>query len=166
MVCIRFGRSTVAGSTGTPYSSWSPCTGLPPRRCFLSPNPSRRAPSWPLRVSRGVAAGFLLGPGWMWLVLLALFTGGLLVVGGRYPAATSALASAIATVCVTALLVIAGSAAVRHINAVAARDFPDDRVIDHVLSPIPTNPFCWDVLLLETHGDRYIARHGMLSEAP
>ncbi len=117
-------------------------------------------------VLAGVAGSILMSPGWMWLVLLALFTGGLLVVGGRYPAATSALASAIATVCVTALLVIAGRAAGRDINAVATRDFPDDRVIDHVLSPIPTNPFCWDVLLLETHGDRYIARHGMLSAAP
>jgi inner membrane protein len=117
-------------------------------------------------VLAGVAGSILMSPDWMWLVLLALFTGGLLVVGGRYPAATSALASVIATVCVTALLVIAGRSAVLHINAVATRDFPDDWVIDHVLSPIPTNPFCWDVLLLETHGDRYIARHGMLSEAP
>jgi inner membrane protein len=117
-------------------------------------------------VLAGVAASILMSPSWMWLALLALFTGGLLVVGGRCPAATSALASAIATVCVTALLVITGRAAVRDINTVATRDFPDDRVIDHVLSPIPTNPFCWDVLLLETHGDRYIARHGMLSEAP
>ncbi len=81
-------------------------------------------------------------------------------------AATSALASAIATVCVTALPRNCRALAVRDINSVAARDFPDDRIIDHVLSPIPTNPFCWDVLLLETHGDRYIARHGMLSEAP
>ncbi len=28
------------------------------------------------------------------------------------------------------------------------------------------NPLCWDVLLLETHGDRYAMRHGRLSNAP
>ena len=28
------------------------------------------------------------------------------------------------------------------------------------------NPLCWDVLLLETHGDRYSVRHGVLSNAP
>lgn len=117
-------------------------------------------------VLAGVAGSILMSPGWIWLVLLALFTGGLLIVGGRYPPGSSALASAIATVCVTALLVLAGRAAARDANVTATRDFPDDRVIDHVLSPIPTNPFCWDVLLLETHGDRYIARHGMLSVAP
>jgi inner membrane protein len=117
-------------------------------------------------VLAGVAGSILMSPGWIWLALLALSTGTLLVVGGRFAPATSALASAIATVCVTALLILAGRAAARDINATATRDFPDDRVIDHVLSPIPTNPFCWDVLLLETHGDRYLARHGMLSVAP
>src|SRR3569833_1763689 len=117
-------------------------------------------------VLAGVAGSALMSPSWMWLGLLLLITVGLLIVGNRYPASTSALVSAIATVCVTVFLAITGYVAVRDINSVAARDFPDDRVIDHVLSPIPTNPFCWDVLLLETHGDRYIARHGMLSEAP
>lgn len=117
-------------------------------------------------VLAGAVGGVLMSPGWAWLALLALFTGGLLAVGSRYPAATAARASALATVCVTTLLVITGRAAARDISAVAVRDFPGDRVIDHVLSPIPTNPFCWDVLLLETRGDLYIARHGMLSEAP
>ena len=117
-------------------------------------------------VLAGLVGSLLMSPGWFWLVLLALITCGLLIVGARYTVTTSALASATATVCVTAGLAIAGQIAVRDINSVAARDFPDDTIIDHVLSPIPTNPFCWDVLLLATHGDRYIARHGMLSEAP
>jgi inner membrane protein len=114
----------------------------------------------------GVAGSFLMSPSWIWLAFLALATAGLLMVGRRNAPPTAALASAVATVCVTTLLVVAGRAAARNIDSLAARDFPDDRVIDHVLSPIPTNPFCWDVLLLETHGDRYIARHGMLSDAP
>src|SRR5262249_35987694 len=113
-------------------------------------------------VLAGVAGSLLMRPGWKWLAPPAPLPGALFVAGGRGPPSTSALASAIATVCVTALLVLAGRAAARDINATATRDFPDDRVIDHVLAPIPTNPFCWDVLLLETHGDRYIARHGML----
>ena len=117
-------------------------------------------------VLAGVAGSILMSPSWLWLLLLALLTGGLLFVGSRYTASTAALASAIATICVTALLAVAGRVAAQDINSVAARDFPGDRIIDHVLSPIPTNPFCWDVLLLATQGERYIARHGMLSEAP
>src|SRR3954469_7540132 len=117
-------------------------------------------------VLAGLVGSILMSPGWFWLVLLALITCGLLIVGARYTVTTSAVASVTATVCVTAGLAIAGQIAVRDIDSVAARDFPDDTIIDHVLSPIPTNPFCWDVLLLATRGDRYIARHGMLSEAP
>ena len=28
------------------------------------------------------------------------------------------------------------------------------------------NPLCWNVLLLETNGDRYVVRRGMVSVAP
>ena len=117
-------------------------------------------------VVAAVVGSVLMSPGWIWLVLLALLTGGLLIVGRRFSISTAALTSAVACVCVTALLAVAGQVAAHDINSIAVREFPDDRIIDHVLSPIPTNPFCWDVLLLATQGDRYIARHGMLSEAP
>jgi inner membrane protein len=117
-------------------------------------------------VLAAAAGSILMSPSWIWLAFLALATAGLLVVGRRNTPATAALASALAAVSVTILLAIAGRVAARDIESVAAHDFPDDHIVDHVLSPIPTNPFCWDVLLLQTHGDRYIARHGMLSEAP
>ncbi len=117
-------------------------------------------------VLAGIVASILMSPSWIWLTVLALAVVGLLVIGRRNTPPMAAFASALATLCVTALLVIAGHAAAQNIDSVAARDFPGDRIIDHVLSPIPTNPFCWDVLLLETRGDRYIARHGMLSDAP
>jgi inner membrane protein len=117
-------------------------------------------------VLAGIAGSILMSPSWIWLTTVGLAVVGLLIIGRRNTPPTAALASALATVCVTALLVVAGHDAAHNIDSVAARDFPGDRVIDHVLSPIPTNPFCWDVLLLETHGDRYIARHGMLSDMP
>jgi inner membrane protein len=117
-------------------------------------------------VLAAIVGSILMSSSWIWLTLIAFATIGLLLIGSRNTPPTAALASALATVCVTALLVTAGHVAAKNINSVAARDFPGDRVIDHVLSPIPTNPFCWDVLLLETRGDRYIARHGMLSGAP
>ncbi len=117
-------------------------------------------------VLAALAGSILMSPSWIWLTLIAIATAGLLIIGRRNTAPTAAFSAALATLCVTALLAIAGHAAAKNIDSVAAHDFPDDRVIDHVLSPIPTNPFCWDVLLLETHGERYIARHGMLSDAP
>jgi hypothetical protein len=89
-----------------------------------------------------------------------------LVIGWRASARTAAIASAVAMLTVTAAFITGGYLAARHIDAIAAADFPADHVIDHVLSPGAMNPLCWDVLLLETHGDRYIARHGILSNLP
>src|SRR5882757_3201497 len=68
-------------------------------------------------VLAGVAASILMSPSWMWLLLLALLTGGLLIVGSRYSTSTAALASAVTTICVTALLAVAGRAAAHDINS-------------------------------------------------
>jgi inner membrane protein len=90
----------------------------------------------------------------------------LLVVGSRAPARTAAITSGAATLALTATFVVSGQVASHTVATLAARDFSGERVIDHVLSPGPMNPLCWDVLLLETRGDRYVVRHGMLSNAP
>lgn len=90
----------------------------------------------------------------------------LLVVGARSSARTAAIVSAAAMLSITAGFIAAGQLAAHRLAALAAVDFPGDRMIDHVLSPGPLNPLCWDVLLLETHGDRYTIRRGVLSDAP
>jgi inner membrane protein len=90
----------------------------------------------------------------------------LLMVGWRASARAAAITSAIAMLAVTATFVVSGQVAAHTVARLAATDFPGERVIDHVLSPGPMNPLCWDVLLLETDGNRYAARHGVLSNAP
>ncbi|MDB6011181.1 MAG: Protein of unknown function transrane [Gammaproteobacteria bacterium] len=120
-----------------------------------------------LALLAGLAAGLFLDlvPALACLAYVVL-TAALLVIGWRASARTAAIASAIAMLTVTAAFITGGYLAARHIDAIAAADFPADHVIDHVLSPGAMNPLCWDVLLLETHGDRYIARHGILSNSP
>lgn len=90
----------------------------------------------------------------------------MLFVGKRASPSVAAFASAGVAIAITALFVIAGGVAARRIDAIAAADFSGDRVIDHVLTPAPMNPLCWDVLLLETRGDRYGVRLGVMSIAP
>jgi inner membrane protein len=115
----------------------------------------------------GAAACVLLGlapPLWCFAYgTLALV---LLFVGARATPAVAALTSAAVAVAITLLFVIAGGVATRRIDSIAAADFSGDRIIDHVLTPAPLNPLCWDLLLLETHGDRYAVRLGALSIAP
>jgi inner membrane protein len=100
------------------------------------------------------------------LAVIALLGLVLFFVGARTSAATAAFTAAGVVVAVTAMFIVAGATAARHIDAIAAADFPGDRVIDHILTPVPANPLCWDVLLLGTRGDRYMVRLGVLSISP
>ena len=100
-----------------------------------------------------------------WCVGFAILTVIMLIVGARTSARTAALTSAAFMVFVTGMFIVAGQAAGRSIDALANTDFPQDRLIDRILTPMPLNPVCWDVLLLETHGDRYAIRHGTFSNA-
>lgn len=90
----------------------------------------------------------------------------LLVAGRCMPARTAAITSAALMVLVTAAFVLCGRLAAHRIDSVAATELPADRIVDHVLTPAPMNPLCWDVVLLTTNGDRYVARHALLSNAP
>jgi inner membrane protein len=96
-----------------------------------------------------------------WVLTLVL-----LVVGSRAPARMAAFASAAVMIAVTATFMLAGRAAARTVESVAAARFPGEQLVDHVLTPAPMNPLCWDLLLLETHADRYIVRRGLVSTAP
>jgi inner membrane protein len=96
-------------------------------------------------------------------VLLAI---AMLFVGARASASAAAFTSAGGALVITAMFIVCGSVAAHRIEAIATTDFPGDRVIDHVLTPAPLNPLCWDVLLLETRKDRYAVRAGVLSLSP
>ena len=102
----------------------------------------------------------------VWYIGIILLTVALLAVGKRASARTASLVSAATTVGITAMFIFAGQAAAHRVEAIAARDFPSETGIDHVLSPSPTNPLCWDVLLLQSGSGRYIARHAMIANAP
>jgi len=102
----------------------------------------------------------------VWCAGYALLALVMLFIGARASAAVAAFASAAVAIAITALSVLAGGVAAHRVEAIAAAQFSGDRVIDHVLTPAPLNPLCWDVLLLETHADRYAVRLGVLSLAP
>lgn len=74
--------------------------------------------------------------------------------------------SVVLALAVTCAFALAGREAAQRAEGLAQADFPGDRLLDHVLTPQPANPLCWDLLLLETSGDRYVARHAVLSLGP
>ncbi|HEV7632583.1 MAG TPA: metal-dependent hydrolase [Steroidobacteraceae bacterium] len=129
--------------------------------------------TWLARIALGlwvliaVAAGVLLhrsDPGWAaGIVLLAVALG---ATGKLRSPRVAALTSVAMLVLTTLLFVTAGLGASRRVEAIAAQSFPGDKTLDQVLSPAPMNPLCWDVLLVQTGGGRYVVRHGQLALGP
>jgi inner membrane protein len=95
-----------------------------------------------------------------------VMTAALLLIGWRASIRTAAIVSAVAMLGVTATFIAGGQLATRSVDAIAAADFPQDRIIDHVLSPGPMNPLCWNVLLLEINGDHYVVRRAEVASTP
>jgi inner membrane protein len=103
-------------------------------------------------------------PGW-WIVTI-LATLALIVVSRTRAARNPAFASVASMLLITALFVSSGRDAALRMQAIATASFPGATTLDTVLTPVPANPSCWDVLLVQTQGQLYSARHGMLALAP
>lgn len=99
-------------------------------------------------------------------LLLGLGFAALVAWGARLQAQHAARLSLSLALAVTAAFALAGWKAGKTAQGLALEYFPQARLIDHVLTPQPVNPMCWDVLLLSTSGDEFVARHAVLSLAP
>jgi inner membrane protein len=113
----------------------------------------------------GLVWGSGLVPAAFALLVTALTVG--LAVVGRQASARTALAGGIgAWLALTALFVATGRAADARVDAVLAGSFPAARTLDTVLTPMPANPVCREVLTAAVEGDRYIVRSGTHSLLP
>jgi inner membrane protein len=129
--------------------------------------------SWPARVLMSLAVlSALVGAVWIhpgalaWHVAIVVAAAGLVAVGHRASPRAAALTSAGAMALVVGVSVICGTVAVTRMNSIADSSFPGYRTLDHILTPTPTYPLCWDVLVLSIQDDRYAIRHAVLSVAP
>jgi inner membrane protein len=128
------------------------------------------------RVARGfvgfiLALGILLsfGTGLVPVAMaaaLTLFTLALLLVGWKFDGRHAALTGLVASGCVVALFAISSGVARREVETLAAAQFPQSTALDYVLSPMPVNPLCWEVIAIQAAGDSYSLRRALLSLAP
>ena len=79
---------------------------------------------------------------------------------------TALLAGVAAWVSTTIVFATSSHFAGSRIDAIAAADFPGYRTLDHVLTPMPVNPVCWDVLLIQRDAGNEVVRRATLSLAP
>lgn len=92
---------------------------------------------------------------------------GIMLTIGRQAAPRMALGCGIAVwLAVTGVFAVSRSVANEQVTAFIATDLPGMTALDRVLTPMPANPVCWDVMLPLIDGDRYVIRHAAWSIAP
>lgn len=125
------------------------------------------------RLARGIVLlAALTGAGLIiWLhetepsyIAIAIAAALLLAVIGRFATArVAALAGVLFATLLTLAFLYASHMAHWRVAAMAAAYFPAAATHDIVLTPAPTDARCWDFLLLQTQGRRYLARQGRLA---
>jgi inner membrane protein len=101
----------------------------------------------------------------MRLVVTALGVGFFVALRRARPP-TCALAGALAVATVVLGFFATSRLAQRRLSSAAAELFPGYEIVDVVVSPLPASPLCFDFILVQTRGDRYVLRPGLLALAP
>jgi inner membrane protein len=127
--------------------------------------------AWRIVISLVLAAG--LGLSWLsgyvppsMAALLTALTLGLAAVSRYAPARPALIVGLAAWVAVTATFVTTARTAENRIDALLAAQFPGTRTLDVVLTPMPADPVCREVLVVQETTDHYVVRRAFHSLAP
>ena len=99
-------------------------------------------------------------------VSLTVVIAAMLLLGLRAKPQTALAGGVALWLIVTATFAVCSHLAARRVDAFAANLFPEARLLDRVLTPMPANPLCWEVMLVQTQENSVITRRTMLALAP
>lgn len=99
-------------------------------------------------------------------VFFLLLTVLLLVVARKVSPSTRSLLASVCFALLAVTFVSSSRAAKGIVREQAARLFPAARTLDIVATPLPANPFCWGVLLVQAEGAAYVVRTGRVATWP
>ena len=99
-------------------------------------------------------------------VALIVIIAAMLLLGLRARPQIALLGGIALWLAVTATFAVSSQLAGRRVKALATTLFPGARLIDHVLTPMPANPLCWEVMLVQIQANDVVARRTMLALAP
>jgi inner membrane protein len=117
----------------------------------------------------------LLGVGLCWLrefvprsmaVVVTLLAAATALASRRATPARRVLVSAGATALVLVTFAVSGSVARGTALRASAAAFPDAVTHDVVSTPMPADPLCWQVILVQTEEARYLVRSSMVATVP
>lgn len=99
-------------------------------------------------------------------VAYSLLVAAMLLIGQRTPANVALTASVAVWLGATAMFVITANLARSRVDAIAAQLFPDGTMLDRIVTPMPVNPLCWEVMTLQREADNAVLRRAMLALKP
>jgi inner membrane protein len=99
-------------------------------------------------------------------VALILVIGAMLLLGWRAKPQVALVGGVGLWLAVTAMFVVSSQVATRRVETIAATLFPDEALVDSVLTPMPANPLCWEVMLVQRREQSVVDRRVMLALSP
>lgn len=131
------------------------------------------AKTWLARIVIAIAGLAALGLGAyvnqeqpLWIAGILMFALALLLIGRAGSPRIAAMASIAAIVTITVAFFASGRITGHRVKSLAAAAFPGEVTLDRVLTPLPTNPLCWHLLLVQSGDGDYIVRHGVVATMP
>ena len=115
----------------------------------------------------GIALTFLTGLVPLPIAVFYTVLVAALVYAGRTLPARTALTLGIGVWVATTVGFVATSRLVgQRVDALVAAQFPNVHSVDRVLTPMPVNPICWEVIFIQAENGTLVLRRAMFSMAP
>jgi inner membrane protein len=98
----------------------------------------------------------------VYIVIVAM----MLLIGWRAPTNKALVASIGLWLGTTVMFMLSANEARARVDEIAARQFPEGKLVDRVVTPMPANPLCWDVMLVQQADASLVLRRAILTLAP
>jgi inner membrane protein len=128
-----------------------------------------RAARWILRLAVGVVltlAWALPYVAWAWALALTLLAGLVVLLAARLGRPARVGGATTLSLGVIALFFGASHSVEAQVRQRLGQLAPAATTHDVVLTPLPANPLCWNVLAVQTHGEDYVVRRGQAALLP
>lgn len=99
-------------------------------------------------------------------VAYSLIVIAMLLIGARAPAHVALAAGIILWLGATLTFLIASQIARARVDAAVAQQFPGSELLDRIVTPMPSNPVCWEIMLVQREEGEAVLRRAMLTVAP
>jgi inner membrane protein len=90
----------------------------------------------------------------------------MLLVGWRAKPGVALTAGVALWLGATLMFVLVAHSAKSRIEEIAKEQFADSELLDHVVTPMPSNPFCWEIMLIQKEADTAVLRRAMFARVP